>query len=269
MNNLDVIILIILILSTLIGFVRGFITSFLSIVGWVAAVILNHYTFPHIEPFLATKFKTKVFIFITGYVGGLLILLLLFSILNFIITTIIGKIKGHYFDKVFGSIFGFIRGVFLPVAIFLCFEIGFTSLRGEEVKNENMPSFLLNAKSLPFLKEGEGILLDILPDTFTMKLYSYMHMIKSDNVERKNLGIDDITILNIIRKLSTYAPLAVLDKIDTAASQDSKYMSKRQLRVEKIRKLWQNYEDVQHQNNMFVERLSQNDIDLIKQILNS
>ncbi len=270
MNWIDVAIIVILVLSVLIGITRGFIASFLSLAGWILAIVLNHNMFPYIEPFLEAKFKTKILVFIVGYACGLLLLLFVFSVLNFSIITAIGK--GHHFDKALGGIFGFVRGLLLPIVMLLCFEIGVTTLQGEQLSEKNIPLLLLNAKSFPLLKEGEETILELLPDVFTMKLYSYVDVMSMISNNTGYKGTDDITMLNIIRKLSVYASADVLSKVEAAANQDSKYMSKRQVRVEKIKKLWQNYMSVQDSdvnNNVSVEKLSQQDVIIIKKILRS
>jgi membrane protein required for colicin V production len=254
MNSIDIAVITICILSTLVGFVRGFIASVFSTAGWILAIVGNHYLFDYIEPFLDAKFQSKILTFLIGYVGGLVLLLFCFAIINFLLLAAISTFRTGLIDRFLGSCFGFIRGALLSVIVFLCFDIGMGALSGEKVKSSALPDVLIEAKTLPWMKRGEMILMDHLPETFKIKLTL------SNKSDEK---IQDITLLNIFRKLSTNVSQDELEKINNEIEKNEKYVSKRQVLIAKIKQLWKSY------GKNSSEKLSPDEIEIIKSIMSS
>ncbi len=255
MNNVDIAVIVICFLSTLIGFIRGFIASLFSITGWIISIIGNQYLFNSIEPFLDAKFQSKILTYLIGYVGGLVLLLFSFSIFNFIVLSMINKFRTGLIDRLLGSIFGLVRGSLIVIVLFLCFETVMISLSGERTKANSLPEVLLDAKSLPLIKQGESILLDYLPDTFRIKL------------KFNEIGdIPEITLLNLVRELSINVSESELNKIDNEVERNSQYVSKRQILIAKIIDLWEHHEK---NNPKAKDKLSDDEIKTIKLIINN
>lgn len=254
MNGIDIAVFSILILSTLVGFVRGGLSSLLSTVGWIGAIVGNHYLFNSIEPFLEARFHSKILTFLLGYIGGLFILLFAFSIVNFLILSLLNQFRGGMIDKTIGVIFGIIRGCLIISFVFLCFETGMKSLSGKENSINDYPEVLLDAKTLPLMKRLETKLLDHIPDNFKDSLSFKM---QEDN-------ITDMTLLNLVMKLSSGIPKNEINKINKAIEQNSQYMSQRDILIAKIRSLW-NYHN--KDGNAKLDNLSKDEIDKIKLLL--
>lgn len=254
MNSIDIAVIVICILSTLVGFVRGFIASVFSTAGWIVAIVTNHYLFDYIEPFLEEKFQSKILTFLVGYVGGLIILLFSFSIINFLLLSATKIFRTGLIDRFLGSCFGFFRGVLLVVIAFLCFDTGMSALSGEQIKSSALPDVLIEAKTLPWMKKGELFLLDQLPDTFKIKLTMQN---KSDD------KISDITLLNIVRKLTTHISQDDLNRINDEIERNEKYVSKRQVLIAKIKELWKFHD------KKAGEKLSAEEIKAIQSIISS
>ncbi len=252
MNSIDIAVITICILSTLVGFVRGFIASVFSTAGWILAIVGNHYLFDYIEPFLDARFQSKILTFLVGYVGGLVILLFSFSIINFLLLAAISAFRTGLIDRFFGSCFGFMRGILVVVVVFLCFDTGIAALSGEQVKSNALPDVLIEAKTLPWMKKGEILLIDQLPDTFKIRLN-----ISNKSDER----ISDMTLLNIVRKLSTYVSRDELEKINDEVEKNDKYISKRQVLIAKVKELWKFY------NKKSGEKISVDEMEAIKSIV--
>lgn len=252
MNSIDIAVSSILILSTLVGFVRGGLSSLLSTIGWIGAILGNHYLFNSIEPFLEARLQSKILTFLLGYIGGLFLLLFAFSIVNFLILSLLNQFRGGTIDKTIGIVFGIIRGCLIISFVFLCFETGMKSLSGKENSINDYPEILLDAKTLPLMKRLELKLLNYIPDNFKDSL--------SFKMQEEN--ITDMTLLNLVMKLSSGIPKNEINKINKLIDNNSQYMSQRDLLIAKIRSLW-NY----HGKNSKVENLSQDEIDKIKLLL--
>lgn len=117
MNNLDVVILIVVIISALIALNRGLIKEVLSIVGWVLATMAIIYLLPVCLPF-AKKFIANGIL--AGVVTSLAIFVLFFIIWIYSTSAVVGKIrtsKLNGLDRFLGLFFGIIRA-FLLVILF-------------------------------------------------------------------------------------------------------------------------------------------------------
>ncbi|WP_343192718.1 CvpA family protein [Buchnera aphidicola (Taiwanaphis decaspermi)] len=125
MTSIDYLITIILILSTLISFIRGFCKEVLSIIFFILVISISYeyyYKFYNLFSIIQNDTIRRV----TTY--GFLFFLILISESNFnkLISYFINKINVSYLDKILGLIFGFIRGIVLNVL--LVFFINFLSL---------------------------------------------------------------------------------------------------------------------------------------------
>ena len=117
MNNLDVIILIVVVISALIALNRGLVKEVLSIVGWVLATMAIIYLLPVCLSF------TKKFVasgILAGILTALMIFVLFFVIWIYSTSQVIGKIrtsKLNGLDRLLGLFFGVMRA-FLLVVLF-------------------------------------------------------------------------------------------------------------------------------------------------------
>jgi len=119
LNNLDVIILIIVLISGLIALSRGLIREVLSIIGWVLATLAVVFLLPVAHP-LARQYISGDFM--SGVVAALAILIIFFVIWIFISASIVGKIRSSKLssmDRVLGLFFGIMRAFLLVVLLYI------------------------------------------------------------------------------------------------------------------------------------------------------
>ncbi|MDF2691569.1 MAG: CvpA family protein [Gammaproteobacteria bacterium] len=119
-NWIDLAIILIFAFSIIVGFIKGFFRSIVSVLAWLAAIVISI----HYGPMLSDKF-TKVssdpqtqlmlayaVLFISVLIVGLLFKMIIEAIINFtgLSTT----------DRIMGGVFGLFRGVFVvTIAVFL------------------------------------------------------------------------------------------------------------------------------------------------------
>jgi membrane protein required for colicin V production len=113
LNNIDAVILISVLISMLIAFIRGFAKEMLSIVGLALFVILTVYTTPLLLPivneYIASKMLAQFLIF-------LLIMAIFYTIWIISTDKLIAKVRTStlsFMDRLFGLIFGFLRAVII------------------------------------------------------------------------------------------------------------------------------------------------------------
>ena len=119
LNNLDVVFLIIVGISALVGIARGMTKEVLSIIGWVLAVVVLFYLVPVIVPIMQHYVASKV---LANIVAGLIILII-FAIIWILtvdrISSVIRSSNLNSLDRILGFVFGAARGVLIVVLIAL------------------------------------------------------------------------------------------------------------------------------------------------------
>lgn len=119
LNNLDIVILIVVAVSSFLAFNRGIVKELFSILGWTLIIVLTIYLLPILNEIVARYVENValVSVFALSF-----ILLILFIFWLFFTKKVVGKVresKLSYFDRIFGFIFGFFRGVLLVVLFYI------------------------------------------------------------------------------------------------------------------------------------------------------
>ena len=115
LNNLDVIILIITIISAFIALCRGLVKEVLSIVGWILASILVFYLLPILTPFTQNYIASSI---MASIVTSLIILIVFYIIWLFSTDALIGKVRSSKLsklDRVLGLLFGVVRACLIVI----------------------------------------------------------------------------------------------------------------------------------------------------------
>ena len=119
LNNLDVVFLIIVGISALVGIARGMTKEILSIIGWVLAAAALYYLVPIVEPIAQTYIASKM---MANIVAGLAVLIL-FSLIWILtvdkISSVIRSSTLSALDRILGFVFGAARGILIIILIAL------------------------------------------------------------------------------------------------------------------------------------------------------
>lgn len=137
MSYIDVAIIAIVLLSSIIGIVRGFVREVLSLVSWVAAFYIAGYFHKDLLPHLSF-ISPEVFRVIAAFLLVFLIVIICFSLFNFLIARFIDKTGITGTDRTLGFVFGAARGSAIIMVLVSIF--GLTSASGT---NAWMSSFLI------------------------------------------------------------------------------------------------------------------------------
>ncbi|MBL4740262.1 MAG: CvpA family protein [Sneathiella sp.] len=142
-NITDAGILVILFISALFGFARGFVKEVLSIIGWVGATFISLYLFPIAQPYAQIYIPSLL---LADIVTGSVIFILCLVILSYITHAISAKVKASALgalDRTLGIFFGLARAIAL-VGIVWVFFVQF-------VPPEDHPEAIREAKMLPVI----------------------------------------------------------------------------------------------------------------------
>lgn len=122
LNNLDVIFLIIIGISSLVGIARGMTKELLSILGWVLAAAALFYLVPLLNPFTEKYIASKL---LSNLVTGMAVLIV-FSIIWVLtvdkLASLIRSSKLSALDRIFGFVFGMARGAIIIILLALMFS---------------------------------------------------------------------------------------------------------------------------------------------------
>ena len=236
MNYIDYMSLTIIFISIIFGFYRGFLTSSISLFGWIFSIILTYQFYPQIEQYLLNYIKNKVFVIILGSGGLLIILLVIFGILNSIFYKLIGKLKRNFFDRMVGILFGLVRGFLIVSFLFLCFSISLKLLDGKkhELSEKDYPSAITEAVTFELIKAGADGLEGILPESFNKRFDKIFHHMGKKEV-------DERFIKNSIDKLSQFASDEQIQSINLKRQDLKSFESQETIEIKTLEFLLEDY----------------------------
>jgi membrane protein required for colicin V production len=165
MNAIDAIILVVLVLSALIGLVRGLTREGLGLMGWVGATLLAPLSLPAVN-FIARGYISNPMIAdgITLTVN-FIILLIAFTILSHILAGYVKDSKVGGLDRVLGLGFGIIRGSFMLGTL----EIGLSIFIGRE----QYPAPLIESRLVPAVIHLSNGLRELIPQRILDMAHHY------------------------------------------------------------------------------------------------
>ena len=110
MNTVDVIILGILLISTSISFLRGFMREILSLIAWIAAVWVAVVFTPQLSQLLVEQIPNESIRVLVAFIGLFIATLIVGALVNFFIGQLVKKTGFSGTDRMIGLIFGLARG---------------------------------------------------------------------------------------------------------------------------------------------------------------
>lgn len=151
----DIIVVLIILLSAILAFVRGFVRESLALGSWLAAVYLGFTQYHRVTPYLAEKISNPM---IRDFAGGIAIFLAVMLVLIPIGFYVRSFIKGESItaiDRSFGFLFGAGRGFLLLSIIYLMISW--------LMPEEKQPTWLKEANTRPVLAFGANFIKETLP----------------------------------------------------------------------------------------------------------
>ncbi|KTD67417.1 MULTISPECIES: CvpA family protein [Legionella] len=175
---IDIILVIVIGLSTITGLLRGFIKEFIALGVWILAVWAGYHYSGALSPYLQPYIQDPTARSIAGFVIVVLGVLITGGIANAILGLFLRGSGLGAMDKVLGGFFGFARGVFIISLVFSVLSM--TSLpytqyvQGSRVYNQllpvinwvsgYLPGIINKAKQTVSVNESFK-LIDIVPET--------------------------------------------------------------------------------------------------------
>jgi membrane protein required for colicin V production len=169
-------ILLVVVVSSIFGFIRGVTKELLSLLSWGGSVFLTVAAFPYAKD-IARSYIRHALIADIITTGALFVVLLIFiSIFNYVCSNFVKKSFLGRADAVLGGGFGILRGGFLLAAV----EILLTQYVWPEVS----PQFIAESKLRPLVIKMADFAVLILPDEWQQSLISFMNQANKDKLKR-------------------------------------------------------------------------------------
>ncbi len=156
-NVTDVVIALVILVSGIFAFFRGFVHEMLAVVSWLGAALATLYGFPYVRPWTASLITVSQFVadMVTG-VGIFLVVLIVLSILTRVVSRQIRNSPLGPLDRSLGLVFGFLRGAAVVCVAWLMFAW--------LLPREDHPEWVTEAKARPLVEHGSAWLVSVLPE---------------------------------------------------------------------------------------------------------
>lgn len=154
-TSFDILVLIVVGISGIYGFGRGFTHEVLSVGAWIGAVIATLYLLPVAQPMMRDflnppGFADTVTVILLGVVTLIIFKLLANIIGRAVRTSAIGPL-----DRSMGALFGVVRGLLIICVAYL--------VTTWVIPQKNLPDWVQQARSRPLVEYGASILANITP----------------------------------------------------------------------------------------------------------
>ncbi len=156
-NITDLVILLVLLLSGLLAFLRGFVAEVLSVAAWIGSLFVAVYGYVHLQPF-ARQLVTVNTTLADALAGLALFLaaLILFSVLARLLSRTLSLAGLGALDRTLGFLFGLVRGATLVCLAYLL-------ILWAVPDRSDHPAWLTQARALPLVEEGSDLLWSLVP----------------------------------------------------------------------------------------------------------
>lgn len=161
-NITDAGILVVLLISAIFGFARGFVKEVLSISGWIGAIFITLYAFPLLRPYAQQYIEIQL---IADILTGSLIFILSLVLLSYITHAISEKVKASALgalDRSLGIFFGIARAIII-VGVAWLFLVQFIPPDGRSKE-------ILEARMLPVVIASGEFVADLTPENMRKNL---------------------------------------------------------------------------------------------------
>ena len=161
MNWFDFAVIGVLALSGLLAMARGFVKELLSLAGWIIAAIVTFIALPYVREPVRNLVKSQT---IADIGAGIVIFLIVLVICGLITGWLTRRMPGGTFgflDGLLGLVFGLARGALLVALAYVLLQVAF--------KADNLPKWVTDAKTKPYLDEGADLLRRLNPEEWFEK----------------------------------------------------------------------------------------------------
>lgn len=150
----DIVVVVVLLISALLAYMRGFVHEVLSVVGWVGAIFATIYAFPYVRPYAREIIAIELAADLAAGVGIFVVTLVALSLVTRAAAKLVHASALNVLDRSLGFLFGIIRGGVLVCLAYLAIDW----LTPEQ------PDWLRSARSIKLIEAGADTLKSLVPE---------------------------------------------------------------------------------------------------------
>jgi membrane protein required for colicin V production len=155
-NFMDIALIVVILISAVLAFMRGFVHEVLSIAAWIGAIVVTIFAFPYGQPFARQYIEIALLADAVTGLAIFVVALVIFTIVSHAISRNVRNSGLGAVDRSLGLLFGAFRGVVLICAAYL-------AMMWAIPKPEDRPLWIQNARSTPMVERGAVYLASLLP----------------------------------------------------------------------------------------------------------
>jgi len=155
-NPLDIVVIVILLISGVLAFMRGFVHEVLSIGAWVGAAVAALYGLVFVQPFARDLILVAALADAAAFIFVFLLTLFALSVVTKALSRHIQNSAFNNLDRSLGFVFGLARA-----AVILC---GFVIVLEWLMTRDQYPEWIAKAKTLPVMEVGADVLRGFVPE---------------------------------------------------------------------------------------------------------
>ena len=154
-NATDILVIVVVVISGIFAFVRGFVHELCGIGAWIGAAFATLYGFPYVQPYARDIISVELLADITAGIVLFILVLVSLSLLTRLVSERVRDSSLGPLDRSLGLVFGFLRG-----AVLVC--LGWLALTWA-LPPEDWPDWVVEARTRPLMQEGTKLLRGLLP----------------------------------------------------------------------------------------------------------
>lgn len=154
-NAVDLAILIVVLLSGLLAFSRGFVHEFLGLIAWVGAALVTLHFFLPAQEVARDIIAIEILADIAAGLTLFLVALFFFSIISRTIGKRVRESSIGFLDRSLGLLFGIARGALIVCLLWLVFAW--------LMPPADRPQWVQNARAVPLLEDGADLIREVVP----------------------------------------------------------------------------------------------------------
>ena len=156
LNLADISVALILLVSALLAFLRGFFREVMAIAAWVGAFFVALYGFTHVQPYARDLMPIETVADLATGVGLFVVAVVIFSTISHALARSVTDSGLGAVDRALGFVFGLVRGPVIVCLIFLIIQWA--------IDDEPKPRWIAEARALRLVEKGAEMLVALVPE---------------------------------------------------------------------------------------------------------
>ncbi|MGC2855668.1 CvpA family protein [Novispirillum sp. DQ9] len=157
-NAFDLVVIVVLLVSAVVAFFRGFVHEVLAIAAWAGAALAALHGLPYLQPIAREHIPLTWAADAVAAAAIFLVVLLILAIITRAVSKRVQSSTLGALDRSLGFLFGLARGAFVVA-------IGFVVLSWVWPEADDRPAWIQQARSLPLVEQGAAMVSALIPES--------------------------------------------------------------------------------------------------------